>query len=52
VDEREWLASVDPQKMLRWLYRPHKRNTNRKDRLFGCACLRSVWGHLSDERSR
>lgn len=44
--EAEWLASVDPPPMLCF---PH---SARKLRLFACACCRSIWHLLSDERSR
>jgi hypothetical protein len=49
VDEAEWQACTDPQKMLRALRRGAGL---RKVRLFGAACLRRVWGRLTDERCR
>jgi hypothetical protein len=60
MNETEWLASNDPAKMLEWLMseynRGHpdwfKRPSDRKLRLFSCACCRQVWGKLTDERSR
>jgi hypothetical protein len=49
VTESEWLASEDPQAMLETL---RGRASDRKLRLFGCACCRLVWHLLADERSR
>lgn len=62
MTEQEWLSSTDPQAMLKCLHgldenarvakhRPVQ-GTERKLRLFACACCRSVWGLLTDERSR
>src|SRR4051812_16677253 len=63
MTEQEWLTSDDPQAML--LYLTHKfvgsadeeprqrpLASDRKLRLYGCACCRSVWHLLTDERSR
>ncbi len=60
MTELEWLASMDPQVMLHWLRTdgntdqgmmvPHP--SDRKLRLFVCACCRQVWHLLTDERSR
>ena len=61
MTESEWLASTDPQAMLAWLtgdYSPVARDlgparvSDRKLRLFACACVRQVWHLLTDERSR
>lgn len=65
MTEPEWLASTDPAAMLRWLthwthrdstadtpYWPHPVCTDRKLRLFACACCRQVWDKLTDPRSR
>ena len=56
MTEAEWLVSADPQAMLRWLadttHGPCLRATDRKLRLFACACCRQVWPALTDERSR
>src|SRR4051794_8395920 len=45
----EWLACKDPSAMLIFLGR---RYSDRKWRLFACACSRLIWVHLGDERSR
>jgi hypothetical protein len=42
----EWLASADPAPLLSF---PH---SDRKLRLFACACCRRIWHLLSDERCR
>ena len=64
MTESEWLASDDPQAMLRWLRyetgngmadgppMSFPRLTDRKLRLFACACARQVWHLLTDPRSR
>jgi hypothetical protein len=49
MDEGEWLASTDPQEMLGFL---RNRGSNRKRRLFACACVRRIWKRLPDTRSR
>jgi hypothetical protein len=61
VDEAAWLACTDPWKMLEFL---HSRGMvrlrageglsgmDRKLRLFACACCRSVWHQMPDEKSR
>lgn len=55
MDEREWLASTDPQRMLAALNSDgfalfrHSRPSNRQLRLFACACCWAVWGKLSPE---
>lgn len=56
MTEQEWLASTDPTVMLEWVTRHARyksRNvSDRKLRLFACACVRQVWHLLMDERSR
>lgn len=47
--ERDWLAASDPVAML---YHVRYRATDRKLRLFACACCRRVWHLLEDPRSR
>jgi hypothetical protein len=49
VTEQEWLTSNDPDDMLKRLGR---RISNRKRRLFGCACYRHVPRLFEDERIR
>jgi hypothetical protein len=49
VTEAEWLACADPVAMLRYLQR---RASDRKLRLFGCACCRSVWHILPNGHAR
>ena len=48
MTEAEWLAGVEPSKMLKWAGFMR----NRKNRLFAVACCRCVWRHLIDLRSR
>jgi hypothetical protein len=50
VTEAEWLASEDPEGPL--LYLTDSAVSNRKLSLFGCACVRRVWGALADDRLR
>jgi len=53
VTEAEWNEANDPGPMLDWLGSSGSLETSdRKLRLFGCACLRRVWHLLSDERFR
>src|SRR5262245_59190965 len=66
MTEDDWLASGDPRELLRFLLRGRRgrrrgrRNrrppaaslSDRKSRLFTCACCRLVWHLLKDERSR
>jgi hypothetical protein len=49
VTEQEWLACADPMPMLEFL---RGKASERKLRLFACACCRSVWHLLIDARSR
>src|SRR5262245_54324912 len=52
MTESQWLRSRDPDPMLDHLYYSDIRLSNRKLRLFACACCRRVWDQLSHERSR
>src|SRR5262249_37631156 len=49
VTEAEWQECDDPNRMLDFLRR---RASNRKLRLFACACCRRIWHLLTDARSR
>src|SRR3954452_10778197 len=49
MTEREWLTCTDPKLMLEYL---RGRVSERKLRLFACACARRVEHLLDDERSR
>jgi hypothetical protein len=49
MTEAEWLACTDPQAMLGFL---RDKASDRRLRLFGCACVRRVWDLLLEEQSR
>jgi hypothetical protein len=50
MTEAEWLGSSEPEAML--LFLSQRQTSDRKVRLFGCACVRRVWGDLADEQLR
>jgi hypothetical protein len=49
MTEQEWLSCTDPTPMLEYL---REKTSERKLRLFGCACVRRVWDRLIDKQSR
>src|SRR6266853_500734 len=49
MNESDWLSSADPRAMLTFL---GERASERKLRLFYCACCRRVWNLITDERGR
>src|SRR5260221_287687 len=46
--EEEWVEGATPQAMLGWLRR--KSISDRRLRLFACACCRRIWDLLPDEQ--
>jgi hypothetical protein len=51
VTDKQWLASEDPARMLRWLLTKGPATSDRKLRLLMCHYLRGLWAGL-DERNR
>jgi hypothetical protein len=53
MDEQEWLASGAPDRMLHYLdHFDSGTVSERKLRLFACACCRRIWGRLPDADHR
>src|SRR5579859_1241844 len=46
MSEEKWLACFDPNPMLEYL---HGKASDRKFRLFSCACYRRAWDKLPQE---
>ena len=49
MTKAEWLACEDPSRMLEYA---KGCISDRKLRLFACACVRQIWGLLTDERGK
>jgi hypothetical protein len=49
MTETDWLTATNPRRLLELL---RGRASDRKLRLFACACCRRVWERMRDERSR
>jgi hypothetical protein len=49
MTEQEWLACEEPESMLEFL---QEKASDRKLRLFACACCRRMWSLLDDDRKR
>jgi hypothetical protein len=47
MTEAEWVKVIVPRSMLEWI---HRRATDRKMRLFACACARRIWAAVEECR--
>jgi hypothetical protein len=52
VTEAQWLACAEPSDLDLYLGEIGARPSERKLRLFGCACVRGVWKHLPEDAHR
>jgi hypothetical protein len=53
MTEAQWLACTNPIPMIEYLRRSKRHGTSeRKLRLFSCACCRRIWDFLHDRRSQ
>lgn len=50
MNEDQWLKAVEPDVLLKWLQKSKKNlASERKYRLFSCACCRLIWDKLSQQ---
>jgi hypothetical protein len=52
MTEADWLACDDLERVLLSVWQDFRITSNRKERLFACACCRRVWLLLTDGRAR
>ena len=51
MTEQQWIECADPLRLLLFLHQKRKAS-DRKLRLFGCACCRRIWHLLPDQANR